>query len=193
MIQPSGSVGHPRSNAWDRGCRGGYGDRACRARSARAPFQRSARPIAEKSTALVSSPRHRDRSAPSATVPSISSAPKRWAICAISRRHHDPVGFDVRDVVQHQPRYGNILQIVEARRLRNMVQRRVVGVKRQRDEGDESVRLILQLAQPDQVIDAILRGFNVTVEHGAVRFQPRLDGRCALHPATPGRRFCDRR
>ena len=53
-------------------------------------------------------------------------------------------------------------------------ERRVVRVERQRDVGHEAVRLVLQLAQPHQVIDAVFVVLDVAVEHRAVRAQPQL-------------------
>ena len=55
--------------------------------------------------------------------------------------------------------------------LGNVLQYGVFRMERQRDEGDEAVGIVLQLAQLDQVIDAVLFIFNVTVEHGAVGMQ----------------------
>ncbi len=49
-----------------------------------------------------------------------------------------------------------------------------VGMKRQRDEGDEAVGLILKRPQFHQVIDAVFFVFNVPVEHGAVGMEPQL-------------------
>ena len=67
------------------------------------------------------------------------------------------------------------------------MQRRVVGMERQRDEGLEAVGFVLQLAQPQQVIHAVLFGLDVAVEHGAVGVQPHLmrDAR-HLHPLLAG-------
>ena len=58
---------------------------------------------------------------------------------------------------------------------------RIVRVKRQRDEGNEAVGFVLQLAQFQQVIDALFFGFHVAVEHGGVGAQAdfvRLCARC---------------
>ena len=59
------------------------------------------------------------------------------------RRHHHPIGFDVWNVVQHQARDGDALQIHETGGLRNMRQRRILGMKGQRDIRLEAARLIL--------------------------------------------------
>ncbi|HEY1375965.1 MAG TPA: hypothetical protein VGF55_04190, partial [Gemmataceae bacterium] len=46
----------------------------------------------------------------------------------------------------------------------------------QRDECLETAGLVLQLAQPDQVVDAVVRLLDVAVEHGGVGAQPQLVG-----------------
>ena len=58
-----------------------------------------------------------------------------------------------------------------AARLLNVRQAGVVRVKRQRDERLEPARLVLQLAQPDEVIDAMLGPFDVAVEHRRIGAQ----------------------
>ena len=47
-------------------------------------------------------------------------------------------------------------------------------MKRQRDKGHEAARFILQAAQRQQVLDALLFGLNVAVEHRGVRTQAHL-------------------
>ena len=47
-------------------------------------------------------------------------------------------------------------------------------MERQRDEGLEPAGFILKLAQPEQVIQAVFRGLDVAVEHGAVGMQAHL-------------------
>src|SRR5260370_14347562 len=46
----------------------------------------------------------------------------------------------------------------------------------ERNEGDQAAGLILQFAELDQVIDAVLFILDVTVEHGAVRMKTELMG-----------------
>ncbi len=53
----------------------------------------------------------------------------------------------------------------------------VLRVERQRDERLEAAGLVLQLAQPQQVVDAVVRLFDVAVEHRAVALEPELVGR----------------
>ena len=50
------------------------------------------------------------------------------------------------------------------------------GMERQRNERLEAAGLVLQLAQPDQVVDAVLRPLDVAVEHRRVRPQPEFVG-----------------
>jgi len=47
-------------------------------------------------------------------------------------------------------------------------ERRVVRVKRKRNESDKAVRLILDFAQFYEVVDALFFAFDVAVEHGGV-------------------------
>ncbi len=72
------------------------------------------------------------------------------ALCDLrhARRHHDPVRLDVRNVVEHKPRDGNLLNVVEPRSRRKMTERRVRRMKRQWNEGDETVRFVLDGTQP---------------------------------------------
>jgi len=55
-----------------------------------------------------------------------------------------------------------------------MLQRRVRRMKRQRNKRLEAASLILQGAQLEQMIDAVLVVFDVSVEHRRIRFQPNL-------------------
>ena len=54
---------------------------------------------------------------------------------------------------------------------------RVLRVERQRDERLEAARFVLQLAEADEVVDAVVRLLDVAVEHRAVRAQAELVGR----------------
>ena len=69
-----------------------------------------------------------------------------------------------------------VLQVHQAARLRDVRQPGVVGMERQRDERLEAAGLVLQLAQPDQVVDAVPRLLDVAVEHGRVGAQAELVG-----------------
>ncbi len=55
-----------------------------------------------------------------------------------------------------------------------MAQPRVVGMERQRDERLKAAGLVLQLAQPHQVVDAVVIVLDVAVEHRAVRAQAQF-------------------
>ena len=88
-----------------------------------------------------------------------------------ARRHHDPVSLDVREVVEQQARHGDVLQIHKAARLivrHHLAEFGVGGMKGQRNERLEAVRLILKLAQLQQVVHAILGRLDVPVKHGGV-------------------------
>ena len=76
-------------------------------------------------------------------------------LMAMVRRSSRPLGF------------GDVLEVA---------QDGVVGMERQRDEGLEAARLVLQLAQPAQVVDAMLGVFDVAVEHGGVGAQAEFVG-----------------
>ena len=96
-------------------------------------------------------------------------------------------------VVQHQAADGDLLDVEHAGGLGQMLQRRVVGMERQRDEGLEAAGLVLQRAQLEQVVDAVFVVLDVAVEHGGVGLQADLVGQCARFPATGRRRSCGRR
>ncbi len=85
------------------------------------------------------------------------------------------------------------LMIVEAGGFGDVLERRVVGMEGQRDEGDEAVGFVLQGAQFHQVIDAVLVVFDVAVEHGAVGVQAELVGGAGGFDPLVAGRFCDRR
>ena len=93
---------------------------------------------------------------------------------------HDPVGLEVRDVVEQEPRHRVGAQVLDAGRPRQLHEGVVVGVKRQRNEGLKAARLVLQRAQAQHVVDPLLGRLDVAVEHGAVRAQPHLVG----HPVN---------
>ena len=61
-------------------------------------------------------------------------------------RHHNPVGLDVRNIVEHQARNGNLFQIVETAGPRQVRKRRVIRMKGKRDKCDEAIGLVLQFA-----------------------------------------------
>src|SRR5579884_2192075 len=88
--------------------------------------------------------------------------------------HHDPVRLHVRDVVEQEPRDGDHLHVVGAGREAKAaaLEDGVLGVEGERDEGEEAAGAILLLAQPQQVVDPLLVGLDVAVEHRALRRDP---------------------
>ena len=56
-------------------------------------------------------------------------------------------------------------------------------LERQGDEGAEAACLVLKIAQPQQVIDTILHGFDVAVEHRRIRRQTLTV--CLTHHVEP--------
>ena len=86
-------------------------------------------------------------------------------------REHDPVCLDVIEIIEHQPGDRDVAQIVVAGGLRNVRKRRIVRMKRQRNEGDEAVGFVLRFAQLHEVVDAFFYGFHMAVKHGGVGTQ----------------------
>jgi hypothetical protein len=84
--------------------------------------------------------------------------------------HHDPVGLHVRDVVEQKPRDGDHLEVVRARREAEAatLEDGVLGMERERDEREEAAGAVLLVAQPQEVVDALLVRLDVAVEHGAL-------------------------
>ena len=87
----------------------------------------------------------------------------------------DPVRLDVVDVVEHEARDRDDLagpsRPVAAGRSREL---RLLGVERERDEAEEAARLVLQLADPHEVVDAVLDRLDAAVEHRDVRLDAVL-------------------
>ena len=78
------------------------------------------------------------------------------------------------------------LQVHHPRGLRDVRQRGVVGMEGQRDEGLEAAGLVLQLAQAQHVVDAVLVVLHVAVEHRRVGAQPDAVRRTRrLQPLRP--------
>ena len=99
----------------------------------------------------------------------------------------------MREVVEQQAADGDLADVGQAGRARQMLQRRVVGMERQRDKGLEAAGFVLQLAQLEQVIHAVFVVLDVAVEHGGVRLQPQLVRRARRLQPLVRRRSCDRR
>ena len=87
---------------------------------------------------------------------------------------HHPEHLDVREVVEHQPRHRERLEHVGRLGHRQVREPVVVVVEAQRDEHLEAAGLVLQLAQPQHVVDAVPRLLDVAVEHRRRRAQALL-------------------
>ena len=74
-------------------------------------------------------------------------------------------------------------------RLGNLVHPRVVGVKCERDERLEPAGLVLKLAKPHEVVNAVLGLVDVAVEHRGVRVQAETVGRPVDVEPDIGRRL----
>src|SRR5215813_9338946 len=85
-----------------------------------------------------------------------------------ARREHDPVGLDVLEIVEQQARDRDVAEVEIAGRLREVRERRIVGMKRQRDKRDEPLGFVLYFTKLDEVIDAFFFGFHVAVKHCGV-------------------------
>jgi len=88
----------------------------------------------------------------------------------------DPVGLDVRHVVEEQARGRDDAQVELARRGWQVRERRVLRVEGERDEPGDSPRLVLQVAQAQQVIDAAVQicgGRGVVSDEPVERLDPR--------------------
>ena len=78
------------------------------------------------------------------------------------------------DVVEHQPREREHLEVVGAGRVAPpaALEDRVLGMERERDEREEAAGAVLLVAEPEDVVDALLVRLHVPVEHRAVRRDP---------------------
>jgi hypothetical protein len=88
-----------------------------------------------------------------------------------------PVVIHVRHVVEHHPGHGVHAQRLRCRGRGQLVHLVVVRVERERDEGLEAARLVLQRPHAQHVVDALLAGLDVAVEHGHVRAHAEAMGR----------------
>lgn len=87
---------------------------------------------------------------------------------------HDPVGLHVRDVVEHQSADSHHTQVHQRRWLLDVRKARVFWVKRQWNEDLKTIGLILEFAQANQVVDAVVGVFDMAVEHRAVGLHTHL-------------------
>ena len=84
---------------------------------------------------------------------------------------HDPIGLDVGEIVQQETADCDGLKIQHGGRGRQMIQLRMGRMEGQGDETLKALSLVLQLPQPDQVVDPLFHGFNMPVEHGGIGLQ----------------------
>ena len=98
----------------------------------------------------------------------------------------DPVRLDVVHVVEQQARNRDDAQIELAGRGRQVGERRVLGMEGERDDAGDPAGLVLEVAQAQQVVDALLGRLDVSVEHRrvgpharpvALRARPRASAR----------------
>jgi hypothetical protein len=93
----------------------------------------------------------------------------------------------VIDVVEKETRDGVDTQCVATRWRRELAHLVVVGVKGERDKCLESPRLVLQVAHTLHMVDTLLHGLDVAIEHRHVRPHPEavrgaMDGEKAVGP-----------
>ena len=79
-----------------------------------------------------------------------------------------PVGLDVIEVLQHQARDREHAQIIETGCPAAIVELVAVRMERQRNEGVEARRALLRFTKTNQVVDAIFKRLDLSVEHGRV-------------------------
>ena len=86
--------------------------------------------------------------------------------------HGEPRSLNVGDIVQHQPAHGDDAQVFERRKAGFHALPFQLGARRTenpRDEGDEAVIAFgtagLQVADAQQVVDALVRRLDVPVHH----------------------------
>ena len=78
------------------------------------------------------------------------------------------------EIVEHQPRDGHHFQIVDSGWSGQMRERRIRGMKCERNKRDEAVRFILCVSKLEQMVHALFGCLNVAIEHRRVRTQPDL-------------------
>jgi len=82
--------------------------------------------------------------------------------------HHLPIGLDVGEVVEQQTADGDLANVGEAGGDGQMIEGGVLGVKGQRDEGLEAAGFVLDLAQLEEMVDAVFVVLDVAIEHGGI-------------------------
>ncbi len=92
--------------------------------------------------------------------------------CHLSRSNpkHDPVGLHVIDVVQHQPADRHRPKILNRCGFLDMRKPSVLWMKREWNKRLESIGLVLEFPQPDQMVNPVKRFFQMPVQHRAIGF-----------------------
>ena len=80
------------------------------------------------------------------------------------------------EVVEQQAAHRDLADVGQPGGHRQMIERRVLGMERQRNEGLEAAGFILHGAQLQQVVDAVFVVLDVAVEHGGIRPEAQLVG-----------------
>ena len=57
----------------------------------------------------------------------------------------------------------------------------IIGMESQRYEGLETACFILELAQPNEMIDSMFGAVNMAIEHGGIGVQAKAVSRCGAH------------
>ncbi len=81
---------------------------------------------------------------------------------------HHPIGFDVVEIVQHQPGHGHHFEVVHGPGAGKIGKLGVGGMKGQRNEGGKAAGAVLKFPEPEQVPNALLDGLDVAVQQGGV-------------------------
>jgi hypothetical protein len=104
-----------------------------------------------------------------------SLQPKRSAVWPDLHSHRHPAGLDVGDVVSTTRAKETVRQVVTGVRLRHVRHaRRVLRLERPADERRESLRALLHLAHPLQVLEALGERLADAVHHGDGGLHPLL-------------------
>ena len=81
---------------------------------------------------------------------------------------HDPVGLDMVEVVQKEPRCGKQPELLECRGPVAAGKLGVGGMKRQGNEGLKAAGLVLKIAQAQEMIGNLFIGFDMAPQKGRI-------------------------
>jgi len=103
---------------------------------------------------------------------------------------HHPVGLNMRKVVKKTAGHSDVFEIVKTAGLGQLVQLGVLGMKGQGNKGKKAAGFILGLPEGGKMLDPLLHGLNMPIEHGGVTLEPDAM-RCLgnLKPALAGKLF----